>query len=116
MALGSPGELKGMVGGDVVTLRTRDDRGAAEEIGRRFGLEPLLDSGGLRLEVEDGASFVPRLLRELSVSVDTVTLSRPSLDDVFLKLTGHAIRDEEVGARDRMRAMAGRWRGARGRG
>ena len=115
VALGSPAELKGMVGGDVIAIRTRDDRSAAEEIGRRFGLEPSVDPTGLRLEVEDGASFVPRLLRELSVSVDTVTLSRPSLDDVFLKLTGHAIRDEEVGARDRMRAMAGRWRGARGR-
>jgi ABC-2 type transport system ATP-binding protein len=114
VAQGSPAELKGLVGGDVITLRTRDDGGALEQIRQRFGLEPAIDPGGLRLEVRDGAGFVPRLLRELTVPVDRVTLSRPSLDDVFLKLTGHAIRDEEVGMRDRMRGMAVRWRGARG--
>ena len=42
-----------------------------------------------------------------------ITLRRPSLDDVFLKLTGRAIRDEEAGSKDQMRAMASRFMGRR---
>jgi ABC-2 type transport system ATP-binding protein len=110
IALGTPDELKAMVGGDVVTVRTRDNAAAAEEVRRAFGLEPVLDAASLRVEVEDGAVFVPRLMRELSTPVIAVTVSRPSLDDVFLKLTGHAIRDEDVVAgKDQMRMMATRW-------
>jgi ABC-2 type transport system ATP-binding protein len=45
--------------------------------------------------------------------VTAVTLRRPSLDDVFLKLTGRAIREEQAGALDRMRMMGARWGGRR---
>ena len=97
------------MGGDVVTVRTRDGAGAADEVRRVFGLDPIVDDGSVRVEVEDGATFVPRLMRELSTPVSAVTVSRPSLDDVFLKLPGRAIRDEEAGGREQMRAMAARW-------
>jgi ABC-2 type transport system ATP-binding protein len=93
-ALGTPNELKSRVGGDVVTVTTNDSAAAAKEIAERFAMQPLVDNGSLRIEVPDGAAFLPRLVRELSVPVQTVALSRPSLDDVFLKLTGHAIRAE----------------------
>src|SRR5437660_108962 len=88
VALGTPDELKAMVGGDVVTLTTDDDETAMAEIRGRFELEPVRSGETIRLEVSDGAAFVPRLVRELSVAVRTVSVSRPSLDDVFLKLTG----------------------------
>ena len=114
VALGTPDELKAMVGGDVVAVTTKEAQTAAEQVRRAFELEPIIDSGGLRVEVQDGASFVPRLVRELTVPVSAVTLSRPSLDDVFLKLTGHAIRDEASGGMEQMRMMAARWsRGGR---
>ncbi len=108
VALGTPNELKGQVGGDVITLTAADVAAAAQEIEQRFGMHPLADDGALRLEVRDGAGFLPRLVRELAMPVDTVTLRRPSLDDVFLKLTGHAIRDEAAGEKDQLRAMARR--------
>ena len=110
VALGSPDQLKALVGGDVVTMTSSQADVAAEEIQRLLRVAPVRDNGTLRMEVKDGKKFVPRLVRELTVPVDTISLRRPSLDDVFLKLTGHAIRDEEAGATDRMRAMAGRWR------
>ena len=113
VALGTPSELKAQVGGDTITVTTADNEAVAEEIRRTFGLEPLVVDGTVRLEVEDGASFLPRLLRGLSVPVDTVSLGRPSLDAVFIKLTGRAIRDEEAGGLDQMRAMASRWGGRR---
>jgi ABC-2 type transport system ATP-binding protein len=113
VALGTPDELKAMVGGDVVTITSSRPDEAAEEITRLLGVTPIGDNGSLRMEVPDAKVFVPRLVRELSAPVDTVTLRRPSLDDVFLKLTGRAIREEEVSTRDQMRVMASRFMGRR---
>jgi ABC-2 type transport system ATP-binding protein len=113
VALGTPDELKAKVGGDVVTITSSQPDEALHEIEEKLGVTPSRDNGALRMEVPDGKKFVPRLVRELTVPVDTVTLRRPSLDDVFLKLTGRAIREEEAGTRDQMRAMASRWMGRR---
>src|SRR5207248_1413898 len=113
VALGTPEELKQMVGGDVVTITSTQPDDAAREINTLLGVTATRDNGSLRMEVPDGKAFVPRLVRELSAPVDTVSLRRPSLDDVFLKLTGRAIREEEVSSRDWNRALASRWMGRR---
>ncbi len=113
VALGTPDQLKAMVGGDVVTMTSTQPEAAAGEIQQLLGVTPAAENGSLRMEVPDGKAFVPRLVRELTVPVDTISLRRPSLDDVFLKLTGRAIRDEEAGTKDQMRAMASRWMGRR---
>ncbi len=113
VALGTPDQLKAMVGGDVVTMTSSKAEDAVEEIQRVLGVVPTRDDGALRMEVPDGRKFVPRLVRELTAPVDTISLRRPSLDDVFLKLTGRAIREEEASDRERMRAMASRWMGRR---
>lgn len=110
VAAGTPDELKAMVGGDVITISTADNTTAMKEIPQLYHVDPVADDGMLRLEVDDGAAFIPRLVRELSVSVNNVALRRPSLDDVFLKLTGRAIRDEEADNLTRMRAMSAHWR------
>jgi ABC-2 type transport system ATP-binding protein len=115
VALGTPDELKAMVGGDVVTITSQSPEDAAREIETLLGVKAARDNGTLRMEVADGKAFVPRLVRELTAPVDTVQLRRPSLDDVFLKLTGRAIRDEEIGAHERNRAMASRWMAGRRR-
>jgi ABC-2 type transport system ATP-binding protein len=115
VALGTPDELKAMVGGDVVTITSSQPDVAAKEIEQVLGVTPARDDGVLRMEVADGKKFVPRLVRQVKAPVDTVSMRRPSLDDVFLKLTGHAIRDEEVSATDRNRAMANRWTAGRRR-
>ncbi len=115
IAQGTPDELKAMVGGDVVTIATREPSAAVDQIRRAFELEPIVDRDHVRIEVADGAAFVPRLVRELTVPLAAVTLSRPTLDDVFLKLTGKAIRDEGAGEMDQMRAMVSMWRRSGGR-
>ena len=113
VALGTPDELKAMVGGDVVTFATPDSATAAGEVARAFGLEPQVENGTIRVEVADGAGFVPKLVGGLSVPVTSVTFHRPSLDDVFIKLTGHAIREEEGSDKDRLRMMGRAFGGGR---
>jgi ABC-2 type transport system ATP-binding protein len=112
-AIGTPDELKAMVGGDVVTVTTTDNAAALPQIAALAGSDPIPDNGSLRVEVADAAAFVPRLVREAGVEVTSVQFRRPSLDDVFLKLTGRAIRDETAGALDRMRMMGRAWGGRR---
>jgi ABC-2 type transport system ATP-binding protein len=113
VALGTPDELKSMVGGDVVTITSSQPDNAMREIKEILRVTPSREDGTLRMEVPDGKAFVPRLVRELTAPVDTVSMRRPSLDDVFLKLTGRAIRDEEASAADQNRAIASRFMGRR---
>ncbi|MBV8195934.1 MAG: ATP-binding cassette domain-containing protein [Candidatus Dormibacteraeota bacterium] len=113
VALGTPAELKAKVGGDVVTIAAADANAAAQEVRRAFQLEPQISDGSVRVEVPDAAAFMPQLFARLEVPVTSVASRRPSLDDVFLKLTGHAIRDEAAGSLDRMRQMGRLWGGRR---
>jgi ABC-2 type transport system ATP-binding protein len=112
VALDTPGNLKAMLGGDVVTLRTSDNALAQREIEERFGRAVQVTGGELRLEVERGDEFVPGLVRGISPRVEAISVSRPTLDDVFIKLTGHAIRDGEANTNvDALRAMGRLWSG-----
>jgi ABC-2 type transport system ATP-binding protein len=113
VALDTPDALKRMVGVDIVTVQTEDSERAAREIRERYGLEPQRDDTRLRLEVEAGAEFIPRLVRELGVAIRSVDLHRPTLDDVFLKLTGRAIREGEADPLALMRLHGRLWRGGR---
>jgi len=113
VALDTPDALKRMVGVDILTLRTEDNEGAAREIGERYGLKPQRDDTHIRLEVEAGAEFIPRLVGELGIAIKSVDLHRPTLDDVFLKLTGRAIREGEADPLALMRLHGRLWGGGR---
>src|SRR5207245_11806583 len=82
VGLGAPDGLKAMVGREVVTITSGDPEGAAQEITKLLGVAPSRDDGALRMEVAHGQAFVPRLVRELTAPVDTVSLRRPSLDEI----------------------------------
>jgi ABC-2 type transport system ATP-binding protein len=105
VALDTPAGLKRRMGGDVVTVSTSDDDQASREITRIFGVSSLTrEEGGLSFEVDNGESFVPRLVNGLGVQVRTVSVRKPNLDDVFLRLTGKAIRDEDASRTDRLKS------------
>jgi ABC-2 type transport system ATP-binding protein len=91
VALDTPAALKASVGTDRVTIRTADD----EEALRRLP-DAILTGEGIVLNVEDGEGYVPKLFAELGVAITNVSISKPSLDDVFLSYTGRTIRDSEV--------------------
>jgi ABC-2 type transport system ATP-binding protein len=115
VALDTPDALKHMVGADIVTLRTPDNERAAAEIHEKYGLSVQSQDGRLRLEVPNGAEFIPRVVCELGVTVESVDLHRPTLDDVFLKLTGHVIREDEADPLALMRMHGRLWTGGRRR-
>jgi ABC-2 type transport system ATP-binding protein len=96
VALDTPDALKRMVGADVVVIRTEDNDQAAREIEERYQSAVHRDGRYLRLEVQNGAEFIPKLTCELQVPVTSVELHRPTLDDVFIKLTGRDMREAEA--------------------
>jgi ABC-2 type transport system ATP-binding protein len=96
IALDSPGGLKGRVGGDVISLSTADDQKARAELQARYKIEPRYDGGQLSFEIADGEKFIPTLIKGLKTEILSISLRRPTLDDVFLKLTGRGLRDEAV--------------------
>jgi len=97
VALDTPAALKEEVGADRIRIETADDAAAIEAIGARFGLEAQISEGAVTFAVSEGEEFVPRLFAELGVPIRSVSLSRPSLDDVFMSHTGTTIRDAEAG-------------------
>lgn len=97
---GSPEELKKIVGGDVIYLKTRDNLKAEEEIKKILNIDASIRDGELFISAIKGDACIPELIRTLGDSVLSVRLQRPTLNDVFLKLTGKTIREEEASGMD----------------
>jgi ABC-2 type transport system ATP-binding protein len=113
VAIDTPEALKARVGGDIITLRTPDNERAATIVSEAYGLTPERQDGVLRLEVPRGDEFIPKLVQVLEGNINGINMSRPTLDDVFLKLTGRAIRDEDSSEMDAMRQGMRLWSGRR---
>jgi ABC-2 type transport system ATP-binding protein len=113
VAIDTPEALKASVGKDRVQIQTADDATAIAALGDRFGLDAAVHDGAVTFSVASAEEFVPRLFAELGVPIRSVSVARPSLDDVFMSYTGTTIRDAEATANDAMRQMAARFRGGR---
>jgi ABC-2 type transport system ATP-binding protein len=113
VAIDTPEALKANVGRDRVQIHTADDAAAIGELADTFGLTAGIHEGAVTFSVDSGEQFVPRLFAELSVPIRSVSVSRPSLDDVFMSYTGTTIRDAEASGTDAMRQIVAAWRGRR---
>jgi ABC-2 type transport system ATP-binding protein len=104
IAEGSPAELKRQAGNAslVVTVVRGDDLAAAQALLAKTGADVFVDRGARRLTAAaDGLTDMVRVagwLRDSDIEVEDIGLSRPSLDDVFLSLTGHRTEDEQATA------------------
>jgi ABC-2 type transport system ATP-binding protein len=96
VALDTPENLKQIVGKDIISVKTDNDYNAIEEISHRYQIEARHDSDGITFEVTNGEAFIPIFIKEFTVKIRSINLRRPTLDDVFLKLTGRELREEEV--------------------
>ncbi|MFQ5777529.1 MAG: ATP-binding cassette domain-containing protein [Terriglobia bacterium] len=94
VALGSPSALKKQIGGDVIVLETAAAAALALLIRQRFGGEPTVVNGTVRLERENGHRFVTELVEAFPGQVDAVTVAKPTLEDVFIRQTGHRFWEE----------------------
>lgn len=104
VALDTPTNLKKLVGGDIISMRTDDNARAMAFMQEKYGLKLSRDRDGIHFEINNGEEFIPKVVAELPLTVNYISLRKPTLDDVFLQLTGRDIREEEVGAKDIMRA------------
>ena len=95
VVLDTPEALKASVGADRITIDTEDDEAAIAALAGRLGLEGRVADGAVLFFVPSGEEFVPRLFAELGVPIRSVSVSRPTLDDVFMSYTGTTIRDAE---------------------
>ncbi|HEU4759626.1 MAG TPA: ATP-binding cassette domain-containing protein [Dehalococcoidia bacterium] len=104
VAMESPAALKASVGQDRVQLRTEDDAAAIAGLREHFALEAKMSEGAVTLYVPGAAEFVPRLVAELGVPIRSISVARPTLDDVFMTYTGRTIRDAEASSGEQFRA------------
>jgi ABC-2 type transport system ATP-binding protein len=112
VALDTPEALKAQVGADRVRIQTDDDEAAIAVLAERWELEAKMSEGAVTFFVPSGEEFVPQLFADLGIPIRSVSVSRPTLDDVFMSHTGSTIRDAEedvATARNRriMQVMAG---------
>ena len=99
IAEGVPEELKRRISGDVVTLSVSGDPALAQAVlAARPGVREIAAEGrAIRMTVEHGEEALPGMLRALDgegITMESIQLARPTLDDVFLTLTGRSLRDD----------------------
>ncbi len=96
VAAGTPRTLKAEIGGDVISIASPDPEGLRAEVDRIFGGGAAVVDGTVRLERARGHELIPRIVEAFPGRVDSVTIGRPTLLDVFIHKTGHRFWGEEA--------------------
>jgi ABC-2 type transport system ATP-binding protein len=88
-ALDTPAALRATVGGDAITIRTSAPESLAAEIAQGFDIEAKLVDGSVRLELPNGHEWIPKLVEKFPDRIESITLGKSTLEDVFIHFTGH---------------------------
>jgi len=105
VGLGTPAQLRSEIGGDVILLDTADPQRLAAAINARFAAgAAVLDDGRVRMEREAGHRFVTDIVESFPGEIDAVSVSKPTLEDVFIHRTGHRFWNEDAEALERASA------------
>jgi ABC-2 type transport system ATP-binding protein len=91
VAEGAPEELRSRIGGEVISARTQDATSLGERIVSSLGVEVSILNDEVRIEQPDGASFITKLVATFPGEIDSVTLAKPTLEDVFIAKTGRRL-------------------------
>src|SRR5262249_4104122 len=94
-ALGTPEELKASVGGDCLTIQCADPQSFAPRIASRFDVVPHVVAGAVRVERDRGHDLLRDVVAEFPTEVTSITLGKPTLEDVFIQRTGHRFWEED---------------------
>src|SRR5271169_94724 len=95
VGLGTPAELKSEIGGDVILLESEQPDSLAQRIAQHFGLHPTVLDHQVRLEIEAGHRVVTDVVEAFPGEIEGVSIHKPSLEDVFIRRTGHRFWTEE---------------------
>ena len=98
VALDTPGNLRSQIGGDIVTIECEQPQHVAQILRRQFQLEPAVVDHTLRLEHPQGHQLVARIVPAISAWIRSITVGKPTLEDVFIQRTGHRFWDSPPGA------------------
>jgi ABC-2 type transport system ATP-binding protein len=93
VALDSPAKLKEQIGGDVVSVGARDPERLRGQIEKKFGVKVAVIDDTLRIERPRGHEFIPELVEAFPGEIDSVSVGKPTLEDVFIHLTGHRFEE-----------------------
>ncbi len=112
IALDTPDNLKNTIGGDIITILSEDNIKLKEYIREVTGSEVSdAKDSKIRFEVKDSSVFIPKFIKNSPVKILSISARKPTLNDVFLDLTGREIREENAGSKDNLRMrMRGRMR------
>jgi len=100
VALGTPADLKHEIGGDVIVLDAKDAESLAERIRIRYRIDVKVVENRVRLERENGHRFITDVVEAFPGEIEAISVSKPSLEDVFIRRTGHRFwteRNEQDG-------------------
>ena len=89
VAIGTPDELKAQIGGDIVLIETENGETLCNAIADRFEVSPTLTDNYLHVECEQGHEFVRDVVAAFPDEIQAVRFGKPTLEDVFIKLTGN---------------------------
>jgi ABC-2 type transport system ATP-binding protein len=89
IALDTPDALRARIGGEMIMAQSKDPEGLCGDIRKMFGGDPIVVDQTVRFEKAKGHEFVAKLIEAFPGRIDSVTVGRPTLEDVFIKLTGH---------------------------
>lgn len=95
VALDTPERLRSSIGGDCITIQTSDTDSLSRQILERFQVETSLVGNQLRLERENGHELIRDLVAEFPDLIDSISLGKPTLEDVFIQKTGHQFWEAE---------------------
>lgn len=105
IALDTPANMIASVGSDVVTVETADNEAFAVAVRAGFTEDVSVFDGGVHIRASGGNELIPRLFREIPIQIKSVSLSKPTLNDVFIRITGRSVREEASGGLDHMRQV-----------
>jgi ABC-2 type transport system ATP-binding protein len=96
VALGTPEDLTREIGGDVILLEARDPQNLADRIRSKFHVDAAVMDNNIRLEIENGHRFVPDVVEAFPGEIQSLSVSKPTLEDVFIHRTGHRFWSEDT--------------------
>lgn len=113
VVIDSPTALKASMGKDTIRLRSENDAEVCARLRAHWDIEARVVDDGVSFQVAVGEEFLPTLVSQLGVTIRSISVTKPTLDDVFMSYTGHTIRESE--ASDGRQRRERRWRRSKAR-